>query len=41
MVKIKINKNKSKLDIVTIDGNIPEDHISRFVADFIDEVYPM
>ena len=41
MVKWKINKNKSKLVIVTLDSNIPEDHISRFVVDFIDEVYPM
>ena len=41
MVKRKIDKNQSKLGIVTLDSNIPKDHISRFVVDFIDEVYPM
>ena len=41
MVKRKIDKNQSKLGIVTLDCNIPEDHISRFVVDFIEEVYPM
>ena len=39
MVKRKMNKNQSKLGIVTLDSNIPKDHISRFVVDFIDEVY--
>ena len=41
MVQRKIDKNQSKLGIVTLDSNIPKDHISRFVVDFIDEVYPM
>ena len=41
MVQRKINNNQSKLGIVTLDSNIPNDHISRFVVDFIDEVYPM
>ena len=40
MVKRNIIKNQSKLGIVTLDNNIPEDHISRFVVDFIEEVYP-
>ena len=40
MVKIDIIKNKSKLSIVTLNSNLPEDHISRFVVDFIEEVYP-
>lgn len=41
MVQIRINKNQSKLGILTLDCNIPKDHISRFVVDFIDEAYPM
>lgn len=41
MVQRKIDMNQSKLGIVTLDCNIPEDHISRFVVDFIDEFYPM
>ena len=40
MIKRNIIKNQSKLSIVTLDNNIPEDHISRFVVDFIEEVYP-
>ena len=27
------------MGIITLDCNIPEDHISHFVVDFIDEVY--
>ena len=41
MVQRKIDKNQSKLGIVTLDSNIPKDHISRFVVDFIEEVFPM
>lgn len=41
MVQRKIDKNQSKLGILTLDSNIPKDHISRFVVDFIEEVYPM
>ena len=41
MVQRKIDKNQSKLGIITLDMNIPKDHISRFVVDFIEEVYPM
>ena len=36
-----MNKNQSKLGIITLDSNILKDHISRFVVDFIEEVYPM
>ena len=41
MVKRKNDRNQSKLGIVTLDSNIPKDHISRFVVDFIKEVYLM
>lgn len=41
MVKRKIDKNQSKLGIITLDSNIPQDHISRFVVDFIEEIYPI
>lgn len=40
MVQRKIDKNQSKLGIITLDMNIPKDHISRFVVDFIEEFYP-
>lgn len=39
MVKRKIDKNPSKLGIVTLYCNIPEGHISLFVEDFIEEFY--
>ena len=41
MVKRKNDRNQTKLGIVTLDSNIPKDHISRFVVDFIEEVYLM
>ena len=41
MVQIKIDKNQSKMGILTLDSNISKNHISRFVVDFIDEIYPM
>ncbi len=41
MVKNKINKNQAKLGIVTQDYNVPRNHISRFVVDFIEEVFPI
>ena len=41
MVQRKIDKNQSKLGIVTLDSNIPKDHISRFVVEFIEEVFPI
>ena len=37
----KINKNQAELGIRTYDFNVPKDHISRFVVDFIEEVYPI
>ena len=36
MVKRKFDKNQTKLGIKTLDWNVPKDHISRFVVDFID-----
>lgn len=39
MVKKDFDVNQSKLGIVTLDSNIPSDHISRFVVDFVEEVY--
>ena len=41
MVKRKFNENQSKLSIKTLDWNIPKDHISRFVVDFIEDVFPL
>ena len=37
----KIGKNQAKLGIKTYDYNVPKDHISRFVVEFIEEVYPI
>ena len=37
----KIDKNQAELGIRTYDYNVPKDHISRFVVDFIEEVYPI
>ena len=41
MVKINFDKNHSKLGIKTLDQNVPEDHISRFVVEFIEDVFPL
>ena len=41
MVKRKFDKNQSKLGIKTLDWNIPKNHISRFVVDFIEDVFPL
>ena len=41
MVKRKFDNNQSKLGIKTLDWNIPKDHISRFVVDFIEDVFPL
>ena len=41
MVMKKINKNQTELGIRTYDFNVPQDHISRFVADFVEECYPI
>ena len=39
MVKRKTVKEQSKLGIKTLDCNVPRNHISHFVVDFIEEVY--
>lgn len=39
MVKKSLDVNQAKLSIVTLDSNIPKDHISRFVVGFIEDVY--
>ena len=36
----KFDLNQAKLGIKTLDYNIPSDHISRFVVEFIDDVFP-
>ena len=41
MVKRKSVDEQSKLGIRTLDCNVPRDHISRFVVDFIEEVFPI
>ena len=41
MVMKKINKNQTELGIKTYDFNVPEDHISRFVVDFVEECFPI
>ena len=41
MAMKKIDKNQAKLGIKTYDYNVPKDHISRFVVEFIEEVYPI
>mgnify|MGYP000881743458 FL=1 len=41
MVKRKFNNNQTKLGIKTLDWNVPKKHISRFVVEFIEEVFPM
>ena len=41
MVKRKFNGNHSKLGIKTLYWNIPENHISRFVVEFVEEVFPL
>ena len=41
MVSKKINKNQTELSIRTHDFNVPNDHISRFVVEFIEECYPI
>ena len=38
---MKTVKEQSKLSIKTLDCNVPRDHISRFVVDFIEEDYPI
>ena len=41
MAMKKINKNQVELEIRTYDYNVPKEHISRFVVEFIEEVYPI
>ena len=41
MVKKKLNTNKTKLCIKTLDWNVPANHISRFVMEFVEEVFPL
>ena len=37
MVMDNMNKNQTKLIVRTNDYNVPKDHISRFVVEFIEE----
>ena len=37
MVKRKFDKNQSKLGIKTLDWNVQNDYIPRFVVDFIED----
>lgn len=41
MVKRIPEEEQMKLGIRSLDFNIPDNHISRFVVDFIDEYYPI
>lgn len=41
MVKRKLNKNQTKLGIKTLDWNVPANHVSRFVVEFVEEVFPL
>jgi len=41
MVIKKINKSQAELDIRTHDFNVLENHISRFVVEFIEECFPI
>ena len=39
IVKRKFDKNQAKLGIKTLDWNVPANHISRFVVEFVEEVF--
>lgn len=41
MVKRNFDKEQSNLGIRTLDCGVPGNHISRFVVDFIEEVFPI
>lgn len=41
MANRKIDKNQTELGIRTYDFNVPQDHISRFVVDFVEKYYPI
>ena len=40
-LKRKFDKNQAKLCIKTLDWNVPANHISRFVVEFVEEVFPL
>lgn len=41
MAMKEIDNNQVKLELKTHDYNVPRDHISRFVVEFIEEIYPI
>jgi len=41
MVKRRLNKNQTKLGIKTLDWNVPSNHISRFVVEFVEDVFSL
>ena len=41
MVKRNLNNNQTKLGIRTLDWNVPANHISRFVVEFVEGVFPL
>ena len=41
MVKRKFDRNPVKLCIKILDWNVQENHISRFVVEFVEEVFPL
>ena len=41
MVKRRLNKNQTKLGIKTLDWNVPANHISRFVVEFVEDVFSL
>lgn len=41
MVKRNLNNNQTKLGIRTLDWNVLANHISRFVVEFVEEVFPL
>lgn len=40
MFNRKFDRNQAKLGIKTLDFNVLKEHISRFVVEFIEEVFP-
>lgn len=41
IVKIKFDKNQTKLGVTTLNYNVPKDYILHFVVEFIEEVFPI
>ena len=41
IVKRKFDKNQTKLGIKTLDWNVPKNHVSHFVVEFVEEVFPL